>query len=123
MRQLSQDVAVKLRDGRETLPAYAGQMLPIAFVSLEFENRRPVRILQFNGARYKFDERGSIHDHILERIRDLRDASRLDGLDDPAAGQQVVSIERRLAKKRAESRRWKPNTGQINRMINAIWNS
>ena len=125
LRRISQRLRKRLRSDEERLPEYAGQTLRFAFITLELKSRRPVRIIDQWYRKYHFDGQGSIHDSIVESLREATEA-----LDDPPSSadrvektgtNQVVSFTDRLEEKRREAYRWKPTPADITRMVNAIW--
>ena len=69
IRRISQKLANKLQDGKTTLPEYAGKILRVAFVFLEFEDRKPKRIEKVHTERWHFDSAGSIQAGHEEQMR------------------------------------------------------
>ncbi len=125
MRRIPQRLSKRLRSGEERLPEYAGQTLRFAFVALELENRRPVRIIDQWYPQDHFDEQGGIRDSIVEDLRYAAEA-----LDVPppsvdraekAGTNQVVSIVGRLKDRKRAAHRWEPTPAEVTRIVNAIW--
>ena len=95
----------------------------IATVMLNVVKRKPTHILHVEGTKYKFDESGSIRESVSEGLSKIqRCLSEIDR-NESTTGLRVVSLDLRRTRKREELRRWKPDTGEINRMIKAIWKS
>jgi len=114
MRRIPQRVV----NDDEALPEYADKFVRIAYVWLETEDRVPVRVLDVQAYKWRFDGEGR-HSKI-EGLRECAEA-----LDRPIRKEippprqdGIIDITRKLAEKK---RSWDPTPADITRMVNFIW--
>jgi hypothetical protein len=120
MRPLSQRVADGLVAGTDYLPQYAGFTLRHAFVTLEVEGKKPIRIIRLEGSNWRFDYAGSMRDFLVEGARAAQSSFiPMDDWEKRGREPSADAIEARKAFE--EKHRWTPGTLEINKIIHAIW--
>ena len=119
MRPLSQRVADGLSAGSDYLPQYAGFTLRHAFVILEVENKKPVRIFKIDASKWSFDFTGSMRDFMFKAMFAAQATSLRPTWPDTV---ETPTDEALAARAEFEEKyRWEPGPLEINKIVHAIW--
>ena len=122
LRHLPIRVADGLVQGGDTLPEYANQRIRGLRVVLDVENRKPIRMVDYDADIWRFDESGSVRQNFVNAAfaaRETFDDMRIELRQRPGA---VVSVRARIARRQWErENRWNPTDGDLSRVVDAIW--
>lgn len=116
--RLSKRLVQGLIDGTDRAPQYANTKQRVLEVVLESDDRKPVQILDANGAYWVFDGDGDIGDGLRESVRDAMDLA----FDRPRESGVVVSLEPKRRRKELKDRnRWVPTSAELDLVAADIW--
>lgn len=96
VRPLTQVVNERLRRGETRLPQYAGRDLHIVDVTVEIENRVPMKVRKVESATVSLDEHGEVRSRLLDDLR--------------------ASLATARGKASAQRARWQPSKTQLDRI-------
>lgn len=107
--------------GTDALPQYAESRQRVAYVTVENEAGKPVRIVRATGAYWTFDEEGHLDRSFLNRAADALDFLQ----ESPAeAGDSVVDIKPQLRRKKWErEHQWELSKDELDRIAADVWPS
>jgi hypothetical protein len=93
VRPLTQSVNDRLRRGEARLPRYAGRDLHIVDVTVELDNRTPVKVRGVQSATVSLDERGAVRSRLLADLK--------------------ASLATTRSRRSAERSQWSPSKAQL----------
>jgi hypothetical protein len=96
VRPLTQSVNDRLRRGEARLPRYAGRDLHIVDVTVELDNRTPVKVRGVQSATVSLDERGAVRSRLLADLK-----------------ASLATTATTRSRRSAERSRWSPSKAQL----------
>lgn len=104
----------RIREGEESVKAYASQAVYIAYAYILLENKTPDYCPRIDGSIYYFDEAGKVisdQRYYFDVLQDIEEEK----------GGTVSLLHRKKKKEVAEKYHWKLKPDQIQKVIDLIW--